>query len=138
MRQSTLESRAVQAILIVGAGGHGSEVCAYIAELGDEADGRLLGLIDNGRAPGPWLETEILGGLPQLDALATKFAQSTLCYITAVGENPTRSRIVRAIEGFGHRTLRAWTLQHPTASVGSDVHIGNGTLLAPYVIITTR
>jgi sugar O-acyltransferase (sialic acid O-acetyltransferase NeuD family) len=128
----------VQEIVIVGAGGHGSEVRAYVAELRGDSGVRLLGFIDDNQAPGPWCESEILGGLPKLDALAIRFSQHSFGYITAIGENPTRCRIVRTIEGFGHRTLHSWTLQHPTAHVGSEVQIGHGTLLAPHVIITTQ
>ena len=34
--------------------------------------------------------------------------------------------------------LRPWTLRHPTAQIGLDVEIGEGTVLAPNVILTTR
>src|SRR5262249_33594836 len=128
-----------QEIVIVGAGGHGSEVRAYMADLaGTKEPVRLLGFIDDNRQRGPWLESEVLGGLRQLDELVRSLTDSTRGYITDLGDNPVRSRIVAAIEAFGHRTLRPWTLMHPTAHFGSEVQIGEGTLLAPHVIVTTQ
>ena len=138
IQQSRLQSRVVEEIVIVGAGGHGSEVRTYIRDLAAVKEGvRLLGFIDDNRAPGPWLRSEILGGLPELDALARRGKDKVLGYLTAFGENLIRLRVVRAIEALGLSNLHPWTLQHPTAHVGPEVQIGEGVLLAPNVIVTT-
>lgn len=139
IRGRILQSALAQNILIIGAGGHGSEVRAYIEDLpGAEECVRLLGFIDDNRAAGAWLQTEILGGLPGLKELARSRSDIVFGYITAFGHNFLRHRIVRAIENFGLNNLRPWTLRHPTAHVGPEVQIGEGTLLAPNVIVTTR
>src|SRR5262245_41900241 len=114
--EATLQSTAVQNVVIVGAGGHGSEVRAYLGDLVRTREAvHLLGFIDDNRPPGPWLETEILGRLPQLCALASSLVDSPFGYITALGENQARYRIVRAIEAMGLSNLRPWTLRHPSA-----------------------
>ena len=126
-------------LLIVGAGGHGSEVRAYVENVAAANECvRLLGFIDDNRTKEPWLGTQILGGLPDLESLARKKRDNTFHYITACGDNPVRRRVVRTIEGYGLSNLRPWTLRHPSSQLGPDVQIGQGTLLAPNVIVTTR
>jgi sugar O-acyltransferase (sialic acid O-acetyltransferase NeuD family) len=124
-------------LVIVGAGGHGSELLAYLE--GMPASGmRLLGFIDDNKPQGPWLSSRSLGGLDELALLAGKGQRSVVNYITAFGDNVIRCLVVRAIEKMELSNLRPWTLRHPSSQVGSHVEIGNGTLLAPNTIVTTR
>ena len=126
-------------LVIIGAGGHGSEIRAYI-ENSAVANGhmRFLGFIDDNRAKGPWLGTEILGGMTDLEVLARREKGSEFHYITACGDNPVRRRLVKNIEAFGLTNVHPRTLRHPTSQVGREVEVGPGTLLAPNVIVTTR
>jgi sugar O-acyltransferase (sialic acid O-acetyltransferase NeuD family) len=123
-------------LVLIAAGGHAAEMYSYLADL--ERAGqpvRLLGLIDEGRPPGPWEESQILG---DFQALRTLLAgrSAPLRYLTAVGNNRIRARLAARAEAAG--PVEAWTLRHPTASVGRAVEIGSGTCLAPGSIITTR
>jgi sugar O-acyltransferase (sialic acid O-acetyltransferase NeuD family) len=126
-------------LVIVGAGGHGSELLSYTEDLeatGAEID--LLGFIDEGTPPGPIGSTQILGDLAVLARLARSHPRETIHYITAVGSNRAREGLVQRIEGLGLPNLAPWALIHPRATVGSDVSIGPGTCLAPGSIATTR
>jgi len=128
-----------QNLLIIGAGGHGSEVRAYIEALtATQRRLRLLGFIDDNRTRGTWLGTEVLGRLSDLQELARSRETSYFGYITAFGDNSIRRHIVQTIESFQLRNLRPWTLVHPTSLIGPKVEIGVGTLLAPNTIITTH
>jgi acetyltransferase EpsM len=125
-------------VVIVGAGGHGSEVHSYFRDLPPAANVKLMGFIDDNQPPGAWLDNKILGGLEALEMLAQKGKRGVLHYITAIGSNPVRRKIVDAIETLGLKNLRPWTLRHPTVQIGYGVEIAEGTLLAPNVVVTTR
>ena len=127
-----------QNLLIIGAGGHGSEVRAYIEALtATQRRLRLLGFIDDNRTRGTWRGTEVLGRLSDLEEFARTRETSIFGYITAFGDNGLRHKIVRTIESFRLRNLHAWTLVHPTSLIGPKVEIGHGTLLAPNTVVTT-
>jgi sugar O-acyltransferase (sialic acid O-acetyltransferase NeuD family) len=126
-----------QDVVIIGAGGHGSEVHSYLHDLVNAGQPlRLVGFIDDRLPVGPLLGSEILGGLSALRQIGTE--RDILHYITAFGDNPTRRKIVEKLAALQISALRPWTLRHPTANIGYEVEIGDGTLLAPGVIVTTR
>jgi len=126
-----------QDVVIIGAGGHGSEVHSYLHDLVNAGQPlRLVGFIDDRVPIGRFLGSEILGGLSVLEQMTKKRAEVN--YITAFGDNPTRREIVGKLEALQISGLRPWTLRHPTANIGYEVAIGDGTLLAPGVIVTTR
>ncbi len=126
-------------IIVIGAGGHGSEVSSYIRDL---AAGReridLAGFVDEHRPRGPWGPGEVLGTFEDLKALLSLRPDAVFHYITAVGDNRVRREFVQKVENLGMSNLTAWTLRHPSAVVGADVRIGEGTCLAPGSIVTTR
>jgi len=124
-------------LVIVGAGGHGSEILAYLEGM-RQSETRLLGFIDDNKSRGPWLGSRILGGLVELAPLAENARPHVLNYITAFGDNAIRCRVVRVIEKMELANVRPWTLRHPSSQVGSAVEIGSGTILAPNTIVTTR
>ncbi|MBI1761477.1 MAG: acetyltransferase [Acidobacteria bacterium] len=119
-------------LVIIGAGGHGAEVAAYALDLGCQ----LLGVLDDGKPPGPWHCSHILGGINALPELVRKYGR--VGYITALGSNPLRQKIVCQIEELALPSLQAVTLHHTSAWVGVGVEIGEGTLLAPGSLVTTR
>jgi sugar O-acyltransferase (sialic acid O-acetyltransferase NeuD family) len=126
-----------QDVVIIGAGGHGSEVHSYLHDLVNGGQPlHLVGFIDDRLPVGPLLGSEILGGLSVLEQMTKERAE--LNYITAFGDNPTRRKIVEKLGALQISGPRPWTLRHPTANIGYEVEIGDGTLLAPGVIITTR
>lgn len=124
-------------LVVLGAGGHGSEIQSYLSELQRRQSGiNVCGFLDDLKSPGPWLETLVLGKLDSilhwLDALQITH------YLTAFGDNLLRRQLVNFVEGSAATTLTPWTLRHPSAQVGKDVTIGGGCLLAPSTVITTR
>jgi acetyltransferase EpsM len=96
----------------------------------------LAGVIDDGKAPGAWHVTEIVGALADLPAYCARHDRVEV--ITAVGGNEIRRKIVENIEALRIPNLTFATLRHPTAVVAEGVVIGEGTLLAPYSVVTAR
>jgi sugar O-acyltransferase (sialic acid O-acetyltransferase NeuD family) len=124
-------------IIIIGAGGHGSEVYSYIQDMAAlDPCLRVAGFVDEHKARGPWLGTEILGNFEELRA-SLRLHESCR-YITAAGNNQVRRAFVKKAESSGALSPPAWSLIHPRAAIGRDVEIGVGACLAPGSIVTTR
>jgi len=119
-------------LLVIGAGGHGAEVAAYAHDVGTP----VAGAIDDGKPVGPWHITSIVGGLKELPAFCRDHDE--VHYITAFGNNAVRRTVVRKIEALGVGNLLPFTLRHGSAWTGSSVAVGEGTLLAPNTVVTTR
>lgn len=123
-------------ILIIGAGGHGKEVAVYLGDLirqGTQIE--ILGFIDEEKPAGPFAGSEILGGLEYLKTWVESRRRG-VHYITAIGDNSGRKRLVERIEALGCRQALPWSLIHPQAFIGSEVQIGEGTCVTPAAIIT--
>lgn len=115
-------------VIVIGAGGHAREVHAYLADLIRAGwDGELLGFLDDGLPPGMHNGLRVLGGLDSFPQVA----RGNCGYITAVGDNATRRRLVERIESLTGGSVRPWTLIHPLAHRGSNVQAGEGTCMAP-------
>jgi sugar O-acyltransferase (sialic acid O-acetyltransferase NeuD family) len=124
-------------VLVIGAGGHGAEVCSYVDDLrGRRVAVELLGVIDDARRVGAWRGGRVLGSIAELPGVIESFGGAPVEYITALGNNAAREDVVRRIEELGIAGLRPWTLRHPSAQVGARSMIGEGTLLGPGVIVT--
>jgi sugar O-acyltransferase (sialic acid O-acetyltransferase NeuD family) len=127
----------VAKLVVMGAGGHGSEVQAYIRDLSLHGwKGEFLGFVDDPAPGGSHRNLNVLGTLAEFCARPPEFLRN-LVYITALGDNPSRLRLVERIESLAPG-LKPWTLIHPLAYVGEDVELGEGTLLAPGVVVTSR
>lgn len=124
-------------LVIIGAGWHGKEVYSYIQDLQAQSKISFHGFIDEYKSSGPWGPTKILGDLQALAALARQHPDSGFHYITATGDNRIRQQLVHKVEGLRLENVVPWTLRHPQTQIGCDVEIGEGTCLAPGVIITT-
>ena len=126
-------------VVLIGGGGHGAELCSYFADLIAAGwKGRLLGVLDDGKPAGPWLDSQILGPLATLPRLLAERPERRIGYLTAVGGNELRRKLVEQIEALGGEAIFPWTLRYPDARAGRRVEIGAGTLLAPGTIVTTR
>jgi sugar O-acyltransferase (sialic acid O-acetyltransferase NeuD family) len=124
-------------LVFIAGGGHAAELLSYLDDLAAAGTPvNLLGVIDEGKPPGPWETSRILGGFDALAQLLASHA-GPVHYLTAVGNNAVRRRLVQKAEAQTPRPT-PWTLRHPTAQIGRAVTIGPGTMLAPNVVVTTR
>jgi acetyltransferase EpsM len=130
---STLRERLV----IVGAGGHGAELCAYTRDMVRSGwNGRLLGYLDDAKV-GAAANGSVLGPLNAFVKCPDEFFRG-LHYLTAVGNNEIRRSVVCKLRDLYGERLIPWTLVHHTCYLGQDIHIGEGTCLAPGAIVTCR
>jgi sugar O-acyltransferase (sialic acid O-acetyltransferase NeuD family) len=124
-------------LVVIGAGGHASEVCAYVGDLVKAGEPiRLLGCIDDHKPAGSHGGLDVLGDFAALAALARD--EGDVWCLAAVGDNATRRRFVERADAAGGGHVRWWTLRHPAAVVGRDAVIGPGACLAPGAIVTAR
>jgi acetyltransferase EpsM len=124
-------------LIVVGAGGHAREVCAYIRELGrDEACPELVGVVDDGKPAGDWNGTSVLGTVTDLGRLAGG-AEGRWLYLTAIGDNRARADCVARI-GAASPAMSPWMLRHPRAVISADARVGHGTCVAPGAVITSN
>jgi acetyltransferase EpsM len=124
-------------LAIVGAGGHGAELYAYVADLIRHGwTGEFLGYLDDAgvsqSAPAP-----VIGKLSAFSDRPPAFFKN-LHYMTALGNNATRRHAVATLQRLYDDRLTPWTLVHPTSYVGACVDIGGDTCLAPGAIVTSR
>jgi acetyltransferase EpsM len=119
-------------IVIAGAGGHAREVCSYLAS---HPDFELIGVLDDAKPLGSFEQTRLLGPIDCLTELMR--SDQGLRFITAFGSNEVRLSVVRRIE-----SLPVWTspavVVDRSAQIGRNVEIGEGTLLAPGAVVTTK
>ena len=127
-------------LVMVGAGGHARELHLYIQDLNAQS-GRdaihLLGAIDERKTADPSGALPVLGDFRAFAKLAADRHATALHYITATGDNATRRRFVHEVDGMRHAAVKAWTLRHPHSIVGGDAVVGEGSCVAPGVVITS-
>jgi sugar O-acyltransferase (sialic acid O-acetyltransferase NeuD family) len=109
-------------LLVVGAGGHAKVVVDAACDAGWE----IAGIIGGENDPATVLCHDVVH---RLEDVADPDA-----FIIAVGDNATRARLFAEYRDQG---LAPASVIHPSTTIGSDVEIGAGTLLAPGVIINT-
>jgi acetyltransferase EpsM len=130
-----LRGESARQIVIIGAGGHGKEVASYVQALREAgADVCVGGFIDDHRTEDHY-GLPVLGGVDDLDLRLVGGPSTCIHYISAVGDNAVRARLIQRLEG--NAGLIPWTLVHPSAVIGPEVKIGEGTCLAPSVVVTT-
>ncbi len=118
-------------LYVIGAGGHARELHAYLTGL----DCVVKGFLDDALIPGLHGRLDVLGPiavttLPEIKPGAR--------YITALGSNAVRRKIVETMTQVFGETLSPWTLIHKTASIGEDIEVGEGTCIAPGAIVTAN
>ena len=119
-------------VLIVGAGGFGRETLSLLAAL--EASGTFVatGFADDS----PDLQGRSVAGLPVLGPVDIARELHELGVVVTVG-NPRRYDTKRMIvERLGISPSRYVTLIHPTASIGTQVRVGHGTVILAGCVVT--
>jgi sugar O-acyltransferase (sialic acid O-acetyltransferase NeuD family) len=111
-------------LVIIGAGGFGREVLDLVRDINSAAPTyELLGFLDDGEPDTGLLErigARCLGP-------SSRLADLPASYVVGIGASGPRRRI--------HALARSWgrpaaTLVHPSATIGSDVRLGPGTVVA--------
>lgn len=119
-------------LLIVGAGGFGREVLSWARDAQSAQGGwQIAGFLDtNPKAlEGFPCPAEILG-----DPLTYQPGDDDLL-VCAIGDPATKLQVCRDLQARGGRFP---TLIHPTAVIGGDCRIGEGSLLCPGAVITAN
>ncbi len=117
-------------IIIIGAGGHASVVIDIIESMkknGHEIN--IKGLIDDNEEITEFMGYPILGKL--VDILV--YTNNDTEFVIAIGNNEIRRKI--AIE---LKDLKYFTAIHPTSIIGTNVSIGNGTVVMPRSVINVN
>lgn len=122
-------------IIIIGAGRHGAELYTYLK---GKEDLNFVGFIDELKKRGRYEGSKIIGNFNDLEKHLAKHRDIIFKYITATGDNGLRQRIVGKIEGIEEKNIIPYTLIYKNVVMGKDVEIGEGTCLAPGVILTTN
>ncbi|MGI9456398.1 MAG: acetyltransferase [Aeoliella sp.] len=117
-------------IVIVGAGGFGREVRAWMNHIeGTDNDYRVAGFLDaNNDALCHFDIDEPVLGNP-MDYLP----QSCERFVIAIGDPETKLRLAESLESRGAQFV---TLVHPTAVVGPRCPIGQGVVICPHATVT--
>jgi sugar O-acyltransferase (sialic acid O-acetyltransferase NeuD family) len=131
-----------QSLLIVGAGGLGTELAWVAEEMNSAADRddaatlpwQILGYADD--APekrGTCLGQYLVHGT--IKEAAEKFATQDVAFAVAIGDNYTRERLAHAAEAAGWHPA---TLVHPSVILAKDAQVGAGTYIAPGCVLCPR
>jgi sugar O-acyltransferase (sialic acid O-acetyltransferase NeuD family) len=119
-------------IVILGAGGHGQVVAdiirAGVRLAGDRA--ALAGFLDDR----PGLKGTRVADVPVLGTLADVGSVVADGFVVAIGDNPTRARVMRECRLAGCKLV---SVLHPHSSVAHDAEIGEGTMVSAGAILVT-
>jgi sugar O-acyltransferase (sialic acid O-acetyltransferase NeuD family) len=122
----------LRSLVIIGAGGHGREVLDVVEAINAvEPTYKVLGFLadgDGAHEPLARRSAKILGPSSLVDSLDAD-------YVVAIGNPVARAEIDRRCMSKG---LLSPILIHPAASVGSDVHLGPGSVVMAGARITTN
>lgn len=106
-------------VIIIGAGGHAKVVADIIEKSGDQIIGFLDDRIEKG--------TKVIGDYKVIGNLNNKcqlsITNSNYEFIIAIGNNQTRKEISNT------PNLKFYTAIHPSAQIGLDVEIKEGTVI---------
>lgn len=118
-----------QRLFIVGAGGFGREVAAWVAQVNAvRPRWELVGFLDD----------DLAAGHPHHRVLARPDEQvfeRNDDVLVAIGNPAARLKVGRQLQARG---VGLPVLQHPSAVVGQDCRIGVGCILCPGAVLTTN
>lgn len=106
-------------VVIIGAGGHAKVIADIIEKSGDE----IVGFLDDNKKKGTNIikEYKVIGDFNNRFPLA--IANSDYEFIIAIGDNKKREEISHS------PNLKFYTAIHPSAQMGLDVEIQEGTVI---------
>jgi len=127
----------VMLLLVMGAGGFGMEAI-WVAEemnrnLSDKNKFKILGYIDDyPEKKGKIFYGYSVLGLPEQIAQELK---GEIYFHCAIGDNKSRENVANRLAGFGWRPI---TLIHPSALMGREVSIGDGSYIGAGAVVAPR
>ena len=106
-------------VVIIGAGGHAKVIADIIEKSGDE----IVGFLDDNKEIGTTIinEYKVIGDLNNRFTMAV--TKENLEFIIAIGDNKKREEISHS------PNLKFYTAIHPSAQMGLDVEIQEGTVI---------
>jgi len=119
-------------LVIIGAGGFGREILDIVRDINHAAPTfDFLGFLDDGEANCALLERI---GAPFLGP-SSRLVDLTAGYVIGIGAPGPRRRIDAMAQSWGRQ---AASLTHPSATIGSDIRVGDGAVIAAGVRLTTN
>lgn len=119
-------------LVIIGAGGHGRELLDIVQAMNDEDPVyEFLGFLDDTGGVEAVLArrgTEVLGGISDLESIEAEF-------LIGIGSGQDRRAIAERAGSWGRHAAIAI---HPAATLGSDVSLGEGCVIAAGARLTTN
>ena len=117
-----------QKVIIIGAGGNAKVIADIIVKNSDE----LIGFLDDNIAVG----TEIISGYKNLGKIEEHIEfqkqYEDVKFIISIGDNQIREKIAQAY------SLTYYTAIHPTATIGVDTGIQEGTVIMAHASINSN
>jgi sugar O-acyltransferase (sialic acid O-acetyltransferase NeuD family) len=125
--------RAMRDLLIVGCGGFGREVADIVDAINDAAPTwHLLGFVDDEPSPANRERIELRGSVILGSVATARSTNPEADFVVGIGNAPTRKKIADFLEAAG---LNPAVLVHPSAVIGANVDVGNGTIVAAHVAV---
>jgi sugar O-acyltransferase (sialic acid O-acetyltransferase NeuD family) len=119
-------------VLLVGARGHARAVADVIKA---ESRYQVAGLIDSFQEPGAiCFEYKVLGGEKDVSRICNELRISHM--FVAIGDNFQRESMIERIKKV-LPNIHFISPKHPSVVLGSDVEIGEGTVIMPGVIVVS-
>ena len=116
-------------IILLGAGGHAAVIMDCLkAQIEHGAPIKIKGLLDDSGKT-EWMGYPILGATD----LADQFNDGQTAFVLAIGSNEVRERLAKR---YSH--LSFYPVIHPSAIIGTDVTIGEGTVVMPRVVMNAN
>jgi sugar O-acyltransferase (sialic acid O-acetyltransferase NeuD family) len=122
----------IRPLVIIGAGGFGREVFQLVSDINrDRANWHVLGFVADGHRDSAELAVLGAADLGPVDA----FEMIDACYVLGIGNNHARQAIDERVSAWSKVPA---TLVHPSASIGSTVALGPGSVVAAGARLTTN
>lgn len=119
-------------IVIIGAGGNSKVIIdillSRIQHLKDDI--KIIGILDDNVNKKDFQGYHVLGAIRKITEMND---DEDLFFINGIGDNSTRKRIFEQ-----YPEIRYYTAVHPTAVLGSNISIEDGTVIMPGVIINAN
>lgn len=123
-------AREHNAIIVYGGGGHGKAVIELLRAVGGHA---IIGVIDDGRAPGELvLDVPVLGGQGTLAAILEAGCLQAVNAVGGIGAMSSRIAVFEKLRAAGFEFP---TLVHPSAVVEPSARLADGVQVFPHAYI---